>query len=99
MSIALPVHLGDRLVATIHAAEQATSLQYEDAWLSAPDRFPVSLAMPLQPEPHGSERVWPWLMNLLPEGEPLRAMTRALGFAPESVLGLIAQAEPYRANT
>jgi serine/threonine-protein kinase HipA len=30
-------------------------------------------------------------MNLLPEGEPLRAMTRALGTAPEDTLGLIAQ--------
>src|SRR3546814_20850036 len=30
-------------------------------------------------------------MNLLPEGEPLRAMTRALGAAPEDALGLIAQ--------
>lgn len=30
-------------------------------------------------------------VNLLPEGEPLRAMTRALGVAREDVLGLIAQ--------
>jgi serine/threonine-protein kinase HipA len=30
-------------------------------------------------------------MNLLPEGEPLRAMTRALGAAPVDALGLIAQ--------
>ncbi len=28
-------------------------------------------------------------MNLLPEGEPLRAMTRVLGASPEDVLGLI----------
>jgi hypothetical protein len=35
--------------------------------------------------------VLPWLMNLLPEGEPLRAMTRVLGAAPEDVLGLIAE--------
>jgi serine/threonine-protein kinase HipA len=30
-------------------------------------------------------------MNLLPEGDPLRAMTLALGIAPEDALGLIAQ--------
>jgi serine/threonine-protein kinase HipA len=30
-------------------------------------------------------------MNLLPEGDPLRAMTRALGVAREDVLGLIAE--------
>jgi serine/threonine-protein kinase HipA len=47
--------------------------------------------MPLQREPFGSELVLPWLLNLLPEGEPLRAMTRAVGVAPEDALGLIAE--------
>jgi serine/threonine-protein kinase HipA len=47
--------------------------------------------MPIRPEPYDGEKVLPWLMNLLPEGEPLRAMTRALGAAPEDALGLIAQ--------
>ncbi|MEQ1672928.1 MAG: HipA N-terminal domain-containing protein, partial [Hyphomicrobium sp.] len=62
----LPIHFGNRQVATISADAQATTLSYTDSWLSAPDRFPVSLAMPLQREPFGSERVLPWLMNLLP---------------------------------
>ena len=87
----LPVHYEDRLVATISADARATRLTYHDTWLSAPDRFPVSLAMPLQAEPFGGDLVLPWLMNLLPEGEPLRAMTRALGAAPEDALGLIAR--------
>lgn len=87
----LPVHYEDRLVATISADTQATCLAYTDTWLSDSDRFPVSLAMPLQREPFGSELVLPWLMNLLPEGEPLRAMTRAVGVAPEDALGLIAR--------
>lgn len=47
--------------------------------------------MPIRPEPYEGEQVLPWLMNLLPEGEPLRAITRALGAAPEDALGLIAQ--------
>lgn len=87
----LPIHFDRRLVATISADEHATRLTYDNAWLAAPDRFPVSLAMPLQTEPYGDELVLPWLMNLLPEGEPLRAMTRALGAAPEDALGLIAE--------
>lgn len=87
----LPVHYEDRLVATISADAQATRLAYDEAWLSSPDRFPVSLAMPIRPEPYEGEQILPWLMNLLPEGEPLRAMTRALGAAPEDALGLIAQ--------
>ena len=87
----IPVHYEDRLVATISADAQATRLAYADAWRSSPDGFPVSLAMPIRPEPYEGEQVLPWLMNLLPEGEPLRAMTRALGAAPEDALGLIAQ--------
>lgn len=87
----LPVHYEDRLVATISADAQATRLAYADAWNSSADSFPISLAMPIRPEPYEGEQVLPWLMNLLPEGEPLRAMTRALGAAPEDALGLIAQ--------
>jgi serine/threonine-protein kinase HipA len=45
--------------------------------------------MPLAQAAHGPEVVAPWLMNLLPEGEPLRAMTRALGVASEDLLGLV----------
>lgn len=87
----LPVHYEDRLVATISADAQVTRLTYADAWGSSADSFPVSLAMPIRPEPYEGDQVLPWLMNLLPEGEPLRAMTRALGAAPEDTLGLIAQ--------
>ena len=87
----LPVRYEDRLVATISADAQATRLAYADAWRSSPDGFPVSLAMPIRPEPYEGEQLLPWLMNFLPEGEPLRAMTRALGAAPEDALGLIAQ--------
>ena len=89
MSVELPVHYGHRKVATIAADGKTTSLTYDETWLGARDRFPLSLSMPLQSEPYGGERVLPWVMNLLPEGDPLRAMTRALGAAPEDVLGLI----------
>jgi len=90
--VELPIHYEERLVATIRADANATRLVYDVAWLSSPDRFPVSLSMPLQSETYDGELVLPWLLNLLPEGEPLRAMTRALGAAPEDALGLIAQA-------
>lgn len=87
----LPVHFGSRPVATISADAQGPTLTYTQAWLSAPDRFPVSLSMPFQADPFGNEQILPWLMNLLPEGEPLRTMTRAVGVAPEDALGLIAE--------
>lgn len=87
----LPILYEDHAVATISADRHTTRLVYADAWRNSPDSFPVSLTMPIRPEPYDGELVLPWLMNLLPEGEPLRAMTRALGAAPEDALGLIAQ--------
>jgi serine/threonine-protein kinase HipA len=64
-------------------------LRYDADWLGSPDRFPISLIMPLGDAPYDAGAILPWVMNLLPEGEPLRAMTRALGASPEDVLGLI----------
>lgn len=85
----LPVLFGNRLVATITAGAQQVELEYTADWKVAPDRFPVSLSMPIGETPYPAELVLPWLMNLLPEGEPLRAMTRVLGASPEDVLALI----------
>ncbi len=55
----------------------------------AEDAFPVSPRTPLSAAAHRGEILLPWLMNLLPEREPLRAVTRLLGAAMEDVLGPI----------
>jgi serine/threonine-protein kinase HipA len=85
----LPIHYRDRRVAAITTDAAGVRLQYDSAWLDASDRFPISLTMPMDDAVYGEEIVLPWLMNLLPEGEPLRAMTRALGAASEDVIGLV----------
>lgn len=85
----LPVRYDGRQVATISVDANEVSLAYHPAWLSEPGRFPVSLTMPLDDAAYGQEILLPWLMNLLPEGEPLRAMMRALGVSGEDVIGLI----------
>lgn len=89
MSLAL--FAGERAVATLAAGPDGPVLRYDAAWRAAADAFPVSLTLPLAAETHGPDAVVPWLMNLLPEGEPLRAMTRALGVARDDILGLIAE--------
>ncbi|KAK0349797.1 hypothetical protein LTR94_031633, partial [Friedmanniomyces endolithicus] len=48
--------------------------------------------MPMDQAVWPPEAVVPWLMNLLPEGEPMRAMQRALGVAQEDVIGLVSAA-------
>jgi serine/threonine-protein kinase HipA len=90
--VELPVHYEDRLVATISADAQATRSPMPTPGLFIPDIASRSRwRCRSGREPYDGEQVLPWLMNLLPEGEPLRAMTRALGAAPEDALGLIAQ--------
>lgn len=85
----LPIRYENRDVGTFASDEQIHEWRYEDTWLNAADRFPVSLTMPLGEEAVGAKVVLPWLMNLLPEGEPLRAMTRVLGMSADDIIGLI----------
>lgn len=76
-------------VAVIETDPSSLGLRYETAWTESPRAFPISLTMPLHRVEHPVEIILPWLMNLLPEGEPLRAMTRAMGVSQDDVLGLI----------
>lgn len=89
--MSLPIFAEDVRVAVVDADPDGPRLRYVDAWRASPAAFPVSLTMPLATVEFGPEIVTPWLMNLLPEGDPLRAMTRALGVARDDVLGLIAE--------
>lgn len=86
------VYAGPQRVGIITSERDGPAFSYDPDWLAAPDSFPVSLSMPLSGAAWGPERVAPWLMNLLPEGEPLRAITRALGMAAEDILGLLGAA-------
>lgn len=85
----LPIFSDEGCVGVIEAGSDGPRFFYEPKWLEASEAFPISLSMPMVGESWGPERVTPWLMNLLPEGEPLRAMTRALGVAQEDVLALL----------
>lgn len=87
----LNLHFGSWPIARITADVSATRLIYATDWLASREGFPISLSMPLRSEPYDGAAVISWLMNLLPEGAPFRAMTQALGAAPEDVVGLIAQ--------
>jgi len=86
----LPIYAGSLRVGEIRTGPEGLSIAYQPEWRAAAGAFPVSLSMPLSRPEWGAGIATPWLMNLLPEGEPLRAMTRALGVAAEDILGLIA---------
>lgn len=86
-----PIFYDQDMVGAIETDRGAPRLRYEEAWRLSPGAFPISLTMPLAQIDHAPDTVVPWLMNLLPEGEPLRAMTRAMGVSRDDVLGLIAE--------
>jgi serine/threonine-protein kinase HipA len=89
--MSLPIFFEDLLVGELDTGPRGTFLRYATTWLERRDAFPISLAMPLSEDLYGPEAVVPWLMNLLPEGQPLRAMAQVLGVSREDVMSLIAQ--------
>lgn len=89
--MSLSLFVDQTQIAEIVAKPDGPQLRYQGEWRAAAGSFPISLSMPLTQPEWPAETVIPWLMNLLPEGEPLRAMTRALGVARDDILGLIAE--------
>lgn len=82
----------DRPVAEVTPSSAGPTLTYAETWRASPEAFPVSLSMSMEEAAWPPEVVVPWLLNLLPEGEPMRAMQRALGVAQEDVIGLVSAA-------
>jgi len=53
------------------------SFGYEDSWLDHPQRFSLSLAMPLQKESFGNKLTLSFFENLLPEGDARAALEKS----------------------
>lgn len=87
----LPVFYEAFLVGTITVGEEGPSFDYARRWEATSEAFPASLRMPLGSGPFGPDILMPWLMNLLPEGDPLRTVGRNIGVAPEDVIGMLAR--------
>ena len=72
-----------------HLSDQdGLSLSYHPEWEKRTSAFPLSLTMPMRAGSHGSERVMPWLANLLPETH-LSEIGQQLKVSPQDVLGLL----------
>ena len=76
-------------IADIMRDDRGGHLHYASAWLADPAAWPISLSMPLTQPRHEADRLLPWLMNLLPEGEPGQMVRRRLGMAADDVIGQI----------
>lgn len=77
-------------VASILESEHGVSLAYDPGWIDRRAAFPISVTMPLRPEPYEARIVLPWLANLLPETH-LQEIGQILQVAPQNIIGLLAR--------
>jgi serine/threonine-protein kinase HipA len=67
------------------------SFTYHPMWTATKASFPLSVTLPLGLEVFGSDKILPWLANLLPEEEQLTALSRAMGLSSSDTLAILRQ--------
>jgi HipA-like protein len=83
------VKLSGRPVGTIEEDTGQIVFTYSQQWLAQPDAAPVSLTLPLRPEPYVSQGLHPFFENLLPEGWLLDVTTKKLKISKDDPFGLL----------
>jgi serine/threonine-protein kinase HipA len=87
----LPIYYETRPVGRIEVGTAGPSFVYDREWLRTKGAFPLSILMPLAPEPIAPTVFLPWAANLLPEGVQLAAVGAALGASPNDVIAILAE--------
>jgi serine/threonine-protein kinase HipA len=85
----LPVYYEDKLVGVVTNGDIGPSFAYSAAWLVSKMAFPLSVRMPLTDAVVPPDVLLTWLVNLLPEGEPLAVIGRNLGISAGDVIGIV----------
>lgn len=89
ISSGLAVRISGALVGQLWLdADKRFCFQYDTAWL-ANSRIPLSLALPLRPEPYLADASHPFFTNLLPEERIRAAIARNLGISTDNDYGLL----------
>jgi serine/threonine-protein kinase HipA len=76
-------------VGIIEEIGETTKFTYSAEWLRCADAVPISLTLPLRPEPYVSQGLHPFFENLLPEGWLLEVTTKTLKIPPTDPFGLL----------
>lgn len=76
-------------VGVIEETEEGCRFTYLPEWLATPGAVPVSLTLPLTPEPTTTRGLHPFFENLLPEGWLLEIATAKLKIAKDDAFGLL----------
>ena len=83
------VRLSGNPVGLIEETDDKTRFTYSAAWLAREDAVPISLTMPLRPEPYVSQGLHPFFENLLPEGWLLEVSSKKLKISKDDPFGLL----------
>jgi serine/threonine-protein kinase HipA len=84
------IRLDGRHVGTLEELPDGhTRFAYDATWLAARDAVPLSLTLPLRPEPYVSRGLHPFFENLLPEGWLLELSTAKLKISKDDAFGLL----------
>lgn len=83
------VSLDGKRVGLIEETKTGSRFTYDAAWVSSPGALPLSLTMPLRPEPYESKGLLPYFENLLPEGWLLEIATAKLKISKDDAFGLL----------
>lgn len=75
--------------ASISETDAGYEFVYLDSWLKNPDSCPVSLTLPLSPEPYISKTFFPFLDGLIPEGWLLEISIKTWKLDPRDRMGLL----------
>lgn len=84
------IHLSGEYVGLLEEQEGGgTAFTYDPDWLGRSDAVPVSLTLPLRPEPYTHWTLHPVFANLLPEGWLLELSVTKLKLSRDDLFGLL----------
>lgn len=83
------VRLDGQPVGMLVETGKRVAFAYDAEWLARRDAVPVSLTIPLRPEPYVTEGLHPYFENLLPEGWLLELATKKLKISKDDAFGLL----------
>lgn len=70
-------------------ADGSYEFLYDSAYIASPDSEPISLTMPLQPQPYISDHLFPFFANLLSEGENRKMQAAVLRLDSDDDFGIL----------
>jgi serine/threonine-protein kinase HipA len=83
------VMLSGETVGTLEETGRSITFRYDEEWLRRPGAVPISLTMPLGPEPYVTDGLHPFFENLLPEGWLLEVSSKKLKISKDDAFGLL----------